>query len=76
MTKAYDSLPWILRVVLQIFLGGFISFFYRLFKILEGKMNLGQLILWIIVLIFASVILWWVDLITVILGKGICVLVK
>lgn len=76
ITKTYDSLPYVVRVILQIFFGGFISFFYRLFKLLEGKTDIGQLIIWILVFLFCAVILWWVDLITVILGKGICVLVK
>jgi hypothetical protein len=76
ITKSYDNLPWIIRVILQIFFGGFISFFYRLFKLLGGKMNAGELIIWIIFFFFFSIILWWIDLVTVILGKGICFLVK
>lgn len=72
MTKLYDALPWILRVILQIFFGYFISFFYRLFCILEGKgLNVLKILIWILILVFFSFILWWVDLFTVIFEKKI-----
>jgi hypothetical protein len=37
MTKAYDDLPLLLRVILQIFFGWPIAVIYRVAAVLEGK---------------------------------------
>jgi hypothetical protein len=70
MTKAYNDLPLIVKVLLQIFFGWPISLIYRVCAVLEGKGTTVNLVIALLVGIFLGWLLWIVDLITVILyGK-------
>lgn len=75
ITAAYDSLPWILRVILEILFGAIIGGVYRIIRFVETK-NVVTLVVGILVLVtgVGNAIVWIVDLITTILGRGICVL--
>ncbi len=72
MTKTYDSLPLIVRVLLQLIFGWVISIFYRVFKFLDSK-DTGT-ILGIVLSIFP--LMWFVDLVTTIFQGKITVLAK
>lgn len=75
MTKSFDNLPWIARVLLVLFLGWIISPVYRIIKWTKSK-NIVTLVVGILGLVtgVGNIILEVVDLITTILGKGITVL--
>lgn len=72
MTQAYESLPKIGKIILQIFFGGLIGGIYRIIRFLETK-NVVTLIVGIVGLVtgVGNVILWIVDLITEILSNKI-----
>lgn len=76
MTKAYDELPFILRLILQIFFGYPIGVVYRIVKYVENRKNIVTLIVGIIGIFGFGFIFWLVDLITTIIGNGICVLAE
>ncbi len=71
ITKTYDDLPWIVRLLLHIFLGYLISGIYRIVKFVEKK-NIVTLIVGLLALFtgVGNLIFWVIDLITVIFGKG------
>ena len=75
MTKAYDSLPKIVKIILQLFLGSLIGGIYRICRFLETK-NVVTLVVGILVLVtgVGNLIAWIVDLITVITSDKITVL--
>jgi hypothetical protein len=76
VTKSYDSLPWILRVIFQIFFGWIISPVYRILRLVEkGGGNILILILYVLLYIVFGVVLWWIDFFTVLFGLGIVFLV-
>ncbi|MBO5374438.1 MAG: hypothetical protein J6A54_03195 [Clostridia bacterium] len=75
ITAAYESLPKLLKVILQIFLGGLIGGIYRIVRFFETK-NLVTLVVGILVLVtgIGNLIVWIVDLITEIFSNKITVL--
>lgn len=72
MTKSYDSLPWIARVLLQFFLGWLIGGIYRVVRWTETK-NTVTLVVGILGLFtgVGNVVLEVVDFVTTLLGGGI-----
>lgn len=75
ITKMYEDLPKIVKILLQIFLGSIISGLYRILRFLETK-NIVTLVVGIISLVTGGLfgILWIVDLVTEILRNRITVL--
>lgn len=74
-TQKYEELPKIVKIILQIFLGGLIGGIYRIIRFVETK-NVVTLIVGILVLVtgIGNLIAWIVDLITEILHNRITVL--
>ena len=70
MIKAWEGLPWIVKVILQLFLGYFVSIIYRIAKLLQ-KFELRTL-LGLIMSFF--IIGWIIDFVTVLLSGKIYVL--
>lgn len=64
-TGAYEALPKIAKIILQIFLGGVIGGIYRIVRFIETK-NVVTLVVGILVLVtgVGNLIAWVVDLIT------------
>jgi hypothetical protein len=75
ITKMYDDIDKIIKIILQIFLGSLIGGIYRIVKFVETK-NIVTLIVGILGLVtgIGNLILWIVDLITVITSNKITVL--
>ena len=75
MTKTYESLPKIAKILLQIFFGAFIGGIYRILKYLETK-NIVTLVAGILVLVtgVGNAVAWVCDLVTEILYDKITVL--
>ena len=74
ITASYESLPKIIKVILQIFFGGIIGGVYRIIRFFETK-NIITLIVGILCLIPPiDFIAWIVDLITEIFSNKITVL--
>ncbi|MBP5631930.1 MAG: hypothetical protein J6Y21_04125 [Clostridia bacterium] len=74
-TQKYEDLPKIVKIILQIFLGGLIGGIYRIVRFLETK-NVVTLVVGILVLVtgIGNLIVWIVDLVTEILRNRITVL--
>lgn len=74
-TGAYEALPKIAKILLQIFLGGLIGGIYRIVRFLETK-NIVTLVVGILVLVtgIGNLIVWVIDLITEITQNKITVL--
>ena len=75
LTGAYEALPKLLKVLIQIFLGAFVGGIYRIVRFLETK-NVVTLVVGILVLVtgIGNAIAWVVDLVTEILHNEITVL--
>ncbi|MBQ8580167.1 MAG: hypothetical protein IJ448_05685 [Oscillospiraceae bacterium] len=75
ITKMYEDLPKLAKILLQIFLGGIIGGVYRILRFFETK-NIVTLVVGILVLVsgVGNMIVWVVDLITEILYNKITVL--
>ena len=75
LTGAYEALPKLLKVLIQIFLGAFVGGIYRIVRFLETK-NVVTLVVGILVLVtgIGNAIAWVVDLVTEILHNKITVL--
>ena len=73
LTKTYEDLPKIVKIILQIFLGYIISAVYRIIRFVEKK-NILTLIVGILCFFGLGFIAWVVDLITEILYNRITVL--
>lgn len=75
ITEAYESLPKIAKILIQIFLGGLIGGIYRIVRFVETK-NVVTLVVGILVLVtgVGNFIAWIVDLITEALYNRITVL--
>ncbi len=73
MTNAYESLPKIVKVLLQFFLGYPISAIYRIIRFVETK-NLVTLVVGILCFVGLGFIFWIIDLVTEILSNKISVL--
>lgn len=64
MTKTYDDLPFIAKLLLQIFLGAIVGGIYRILRYLETK-NTNTLVGGILALIPPiSFVFWVLDLVT------------
>ena len=73
-TGAYEALPKIVKVILQILLGAFVGGIYRIIRFVETK-NVVTLVVGILCLIPPiSFIAWIVDLVTEIASNKITVL--
>ncbi len=74
LTKAYEALPKILKVILQIFFGVLIGGIYRIIRFFETG-SILCLIVGILVLVtgIGNIIIWIVDLITEILFDRITI---
>ena len=74
ITGAYEALPKIVKILLQIFLGSIVGGVYRILRFLETK-NVVTLVVGILALIPPiSVVFWILDLITEITSDRITVL--
>ena len=74
ITGAYDALPKIAKIILQIFLGAVVGGIYRILRYLEKK-NTTTLVVGILALIPPISFLFWVlDLYTMITTERISVL--
>ncbi len=75
MTKTYEELPKIAKILLQIFFGAFIGGIYRIVRYTETK-DITTLVVGILVLVtgVGNFIAWIVDLVTEILHNKIWVL--
>ena len=76
MTKSYDKLSWVLRLVLQLIFGVLISGIYRIVRFVEKK-NVVTLVVGLLGLFtgIGNLILWIVDLVTLIVNKKYTVFV-
>jgi xanthosine utilization system XapX-like protein len=72
LTKQYDELPKIVRILLQIFLGYIVGGIYRVIRFTETK-NIVTLIVGLVGLLtgFGNFIVWLIDLITTITNDKI-----
>ena len=75
ITKAYESLPKLAKIILQIFFGAFIGGIYRIIRYVETR-NIVTLVVGILVLVtfIGNIIAWIVDLVTEITVGRITVL--
>ena len=75
MTKAYNDLPKIVKIILQLFLGSLVGGIYRICRFLEKK-NVVTLVVGVLCLVtgIGNLIAWIVDLITIITSDKITVL--
>ena len=74
MTKVYESLPWLVKIILQIFFGWIIGGVYRIVRFVETH-NVVTLVVGILGLItgIGNAILWVCDLVTEILSNQITI---
>ena len=75
ITQMYEDLPKIVKILLQIFLGGVIGGVYRVLRFVETK-NIVTLVVGILCLVtgVGNFIAWVIDLITEITSNRITVL--
>jgi hypothetical protein len=75
ITASYEALPKIVKIILQIILGGLIGGIYRILRFLETK-NVVTLVVGILALVtgVGNAIFWVLDLITEITSNKITVL--
>ena len=73
LTKQYESLPKLLKVLIQLFLGAIVGGIYRIVKFFETK-NLVTLIVGILNFVGLGFIFWIIDLVTEIVSNKITVL--
>ena len=75
ITKMYDELPKIVKILLQLFLGYAVGGIYRILRFTETK-NLLTLIVGLVGLVtgFGNVLVWLIDLYTMITKEKICFL--
>ena len=74
-TKMYEDLPKIVKIILQLILGGVIGGIYRILRYTETK-NVVTLVVGILVLVtgIGNLIIWIADLATEILYNRITIL--
>ncbi len=70
LVKALEGLPWLIRVLLTLFLGIY-SNLLRLFRSLAAENIIGIILAILLLCSGGFVILWVIDLIMVLLGKKI-----
>lgn len=69
LTKQFNNIPWLFRVIIQLVCGLLVSGIYRLIRYTETK-NMTTLIVGIVGLFtgVGNFIFWWVDLITLVMN--------
>ncbi len=74
-TGAYEALPKIVKIIIQLFLGGIVGGIYRIVRFLETK-NIVTLVVGILCTItgVGNLLAWIVDLVTEITSDRITVL--
>ena len=72
-TDAYENLPKIAKILLQIFLGALVGGVYRIVRFVETK-NIVTLIVGILNFVGLGFIFWIIDLVTEITSNRITVL--
>ena len=72
ITAAYENLPKIVKVLLQLFLGSIIGGIYRIIRFVETK-NILTLVAGVLNFVGLGFIFWIVDLITEIFSNKISV---
>ena len=74
-TGAYEALPKIVKIILQLILGGIIGGIYRIIRFVETK-NVVTLVVGILVLVtgVGNLIAWVLDLVTEITQNKISIL--
>ncbi len=70
LTAAYDALPKIVKILLQIFLGALVGGVYRILRYVETK-NIVTLVAGILNFVGLCFIFWVVDLVTMITSDKI-----
>lgn len=75
ITASYESLPKIVKIILQLILGGIIGGIYRIIRFVETK-NVVTLVVGILVLVtgVGNLIAWVLDLVTEITQNKISIL--
>ena len=73
LTKQYDNLPKIARILIQVFLGALVGGVYRILKYFETS-NTVTLVVGILNFVGLGLVFWVVDLVTTILNDKITVL--
>lgn len=73
LTAAYEALPKIAKILIQIFLGALVGGIYRIVRYVETK-NVVTLVVGILNFVGLGFILWIVDLVTEIMNNKISVL--
>lgn len=73
ITGAYESLPKILKVIIQLFLGAIVGGIYRIVRFFETK-KLSTLVAGILNFVGLGLIFWIIDLVTEIFSDKITVL--
>ncbi len=76
LTATYDSLPWIVRLLLQIFLGAVVGGIYRIVRFFETK-NIVTLVVGLLATFtgIGNFIAWIVDLVTLLINKNYTIFV-
>ncbi len=76
MTASYDSLPFILRLIIQIIGGAIVGGIYRIVRFFETK-NIVTLVVGLLVTFtgIGNLIAWVIDLVTLILNRKYTVFV-
>ena len=75
LTASYNSLPWILKLIIVIIGGALVGGIYRIVRFVETK-NVVTLVVGIIALVtgVGNLIFWIIDLVTTIFSGNITVL--
>lgn len=73
MTATYEALPKIAKILIQIFLGYFVSAIYRIVRYTETK-NIVTLVVGILCFFGLGFVAWVVDLVTELVSNRITVL--
>ena len=70
LVKTLEGLPWLIRVILTLFVGIYANLL-RLFRSLAAKNIIGIVLAIILLFCGGFFILWFIDLIMVLIGKNI-----
>ena len=70
IVKSLEALPWIVRVLLTVFVGAYANIL-RLLRSLAANNIVGAILSVVLLLTGGFIVLWIIDLITVLLDKKI-----
>lgn len=70
ITKKFDELPLVVKILLALPFLDIVWVVYRLIKSIEGKNTLG-IVLAVVLLVFGIPFLWLVDIITLVLSNKV-----